>query len=813
MDFLRTLALRSYQQALAELAKLPALAAELTKTAGGKAALAEAILEDTPRSGLDVGPVWNERATIFSDDELNTPPPDAPRLDLHGALWAVATGLRRHTVESLTRRLKTGLDQLPEPVPVVELPAGQRVRRLLQEISSLDEYAGLAATTRDLMAAIRLPTAVAAIEELALGGCSGLGNRGPLDRLLLSELAHDDLTLATRIALNEAVYLQREPPALKPEHALVIVLDSGLRMWGVPRVVAASAAMALVAGHHSSGAVHAWRPAGRVLEPVDLLSKTGLDDHFAVLRPELDARDALPALARELQQSDEPDVVFITHPDALREEAFASALGRLPGQRSFVLTVDHDGRAALHTLPWGSPRPLAEGADRSRPAFRRPAARPPGRAAAARARGGARFAGLFPAPGLSAPTARHGPDRPHRHHAHRRPGGHDRSPADAVGPARRTCGAPAHGRLARGENLLAAGRCRRPDHRGQGPGRRRPDVGDHRASAGRRTDCHALHGTAGAARGVRRPGNPAGFPAAARGRPLARLRRDPGRNELSGRPQLEWRTLFHAQSRGAVRLVDGQAASVGTTCSPGRSTIAATSRWPSTAKASERGCCCATESILSPTGSGFMKTDFPVIHAVVVDQGNALLVTEAGKAQQHVVNLTRKTVRRSDQPRGVEAIERGQIQPPTCSMQSRFMGIHAAPGQPLRLRKAKGLWLEIHVAKDTLRLAEASGNREDLLSGMRPLAAVPATAPIGCTLKVAVWPGGSRAWIDSRGLLHLRSGDASVPQLTLTLNQGQMAAWSDDGTVCGPEFFTGRPETAGVAEAARILEAFCRQLC
>ena len=39
---------------------------------------------------------------------------------------------------------------------------------------------------------------------------SDISNRGPLDRLLLSESAHDDLTLAVRIALNEALYLRRE---------------------------------------------------------------------------------------------------------------------------------------------------------------------------------------------------------------------------------------------------------------------------------------------------------------------------------------------------------------------------------------------------------------------------------------------------------------------------------------------------------------------------------------------------------------------------------------------------------------------------
>jgi len=42
------------------------------------------------------------------------------------------------------------------------------------------------------MAAVRLPRRLAQREELAVGGISDITNRGPLDRLLLSELAHDD---------------------------------------------------------------------------------------------------------------------------------------------------------------------------------------------------------------------------------------------------------------------------------------------------------------------------------------------------------------------------------------------------------------------------------------------------------------------------------------------------------------------------------------------------------------------------------------------------------------------------------------------
>jgi hypothetical protein len=210
------------------------------------------------------------------------------------------------------------------------------------------------------MAAIRLPALVSEADEFALGGAAGLSSRGTLDRLLLSELAHDDVTLATRVALNEALYLHREPPVLKPERTLTLVIDSGLRMWGVPRVIAASAALALVATHRGTGAVATWRPEGDKLCPVDLFSRESLQAHLSLLRTELDTRRALPALATTLSHDEESDLVLITHRDALDDLSFQGLLATIKPGRGFLLLIDNRGFVQLHAMPWGSPRPLSE---------------------------------------------------------------------------------------------------------------------------------------------------------------------------------------------------------------------------------------------------------------------------------------------------------------------------------------------------------------------------------------------------------------------------------------------------------------------
>jgi hypothetical protein len=55
----------------------------------------------------------------------------------------------------------------------------------------------------------------------------------------------------------------------------------------------------------------------------------------------------------------------------------------------------------------------------------------------------------------------------------------------------------------------------------------------------------------------------------------------------------------------------------------------------------------------------------------------------------------------------------------------------------------------------------------------------------------APWVAGSRAYLDSRGLLHLKSSHAGIPELTLVLSDGVLGGWCANGGVFGPAYFTG----------------------
>jgi hypothetical protein len=77
----------------------------------------------------------------------------------------------------------------------------------------------------------------------------------------------------------------------------------------------------------------------------------------------------------------------------------------------------------------------------------------------------------------------------------------------------------------------------------------------------------------------------------------------------------------------------------------------------------------------------------------------------------------------------------------------------------------------------------------------------------GCTLRAAELTNGSKVFLDSRGLLHFKSSNPDVPEVSVVLADGEVAGWTSDGCVCGPSFFfDGDYASAPAGIFKRILE-------
>jgi len=346
---------------LQQLQKLASLPAELKTGLIARRFLAETVFEfaatarQTPADRIlaTLARPYGSHDPREPQDDLEEDGPAVAQRQVH----LVALGLRPHTAESLALRLRTSLEALPDPAALDLFPA-DRARSLIEQLSKDRDYAGLARAARELLAAIRLPRQLGQPVPPPFGGIADIAHHGTLDRLLLSELAHDDLTLSVRVALNEALYLRQEPPASPCSTTLVLLLDSGIRLWGMPRLFAAAVALAIVAHQSRQTQVRAWRAKDSRIVPIDLLSKRGLADHLSVLETLPHPGAALADWQATVTDLPDAQPILITHADVLQDPEFRACLAATGIDQGFIARVDTSGRFELHMLPLASRPPI-----------------------------------------------------------------------------------------------------------------------------------------------------------------------------------------------------------------------------------------------------------------------------------------------------------------------------------------------------------------------------------------------------------------------------------------------------------------------
>ena len=220
-----------------------------------------------------------------------------------------------------------------------------QARGLLNQLTDDRELGGVARLARQLIAAITLPRTLSEPDELQMGGVSDISNRGSFDKLLLSELANDDMTLSVRLALNEALYMRRESPPSPQTQTRCVLIDISLPLWGIPRLYATAAAMALHATSDKLVRINCFRSGRDTAEATVLTTREGLAEHLAALEPTEHPGASLESFLLAVESepaSAEP--VLITTSDVLAGDAFRQALGKYCLGDLWLIVVERDGR-------------------------------------------------------------------------------------------------------------------------------------------------------------------------------------------------------------------------------------------------------------------------------------------------------------------------------------------------------------------------------------------------------------------------------------------------------------------------------------
>ena len=263
------------------------------------------------------------------------------------------------TVHSLELRLRTSLTALPEPL-ALDLPtppanAEPPPTDLLAELAQEAPTAGLARLAQRLAALLHLPQHAEGAGSLPLGGVADVANRGTFDRLLLSELAQDDLSLTARLVHGEALYLRREePPAPQPPPRVVLV-DTTIQLWGEPRVFALAAALAVAHPARLVRAqprVAAYALGGAQAQPLDLFTKAGVTEALGYLDPALHCGAALNTLLHAPTAAP-TDYLLITEAETATHPDFGRHLAEAAPALRFLLTVARSGEVAFYEFRQG----------------------------------------------------------------------------------------------------------------------------------------------------------------------------------------------------------------------------------------------------------------------------------------------------------------------------------------------------------------------------------------------------------------------------------------------------------------------------
>jgi len=801
---------------------------ELRATTAARGELAGLVFEEcSPRTSPAVGAEAVRLLEQGLPEEVLVPGEiprhwdDAPTVFWY-ELRSLREGLNRLDADALAMRLKTGLDDVVRPAEI-ELTAAERARALIAQLQDDDELSGVGRLARNLMAAVTLPRAVSDREDLPLGGVSDIANRGPLDRLLLSELAHDDLTLAVRVATGEALYLRREQPPRTPPRERVLLLESGIRSWGVPRVFAASVALALTATTDAHTNVVSYRACGAGVVPVDLTTRQGLVDHLGALEPDPHPGAAVRPLLAILDGRETPhDLVLVTAEDILADRDFQRDLTACEPWPLHIATVRRDGRFELLLCGAHGRKTLRTATLDLNELFAVKKTKQISLVDHKRARDLPAILSMQPFPLRLPPHAvlpshswyvsgvgvfsvsrdrrlvlwtgrTHGP----------------RQLADNLPRGNLLWASPEYrgrvvqavvGNLHQGElHLLTInvveGRCettpleqRSDGLRGIGSGggslflisATRVDVVE--LASGRRVQTVALPQDMTWQRGrfFRGPSVGSwyalGFDGLSASHTLVLDER-----ELNGRKLL---TLFEKAG------VDG---AIGVT---GKGDLYFTATKET--KLVEHSLAAPVEVLaVSRSGDRLVLGGKPMTGEAHARYG---IDVPSGNAQRWYGDP-------------FTFVERFNEYGSRASLRNHFTHIGVSPEGWLTLTSGKRDILTFQGdAMGEIRLTRIAVEN----GSPRTVSFQPAPAPpgVGYTLKVAVWPDGSRAFLDSRGLLHLKSADRDIPETTLVLTGGPVAGWCSDGRLWGSAYYRepGQPGAHRQTALDTTINAFVRQL-
>ncbi len=247
------------------------------------------------------------------------------------------------TIQSIIDAMRDHIDEPELDDEVVEEETTVETDKdFIQQLIEEPKTFQVGSLIKRIWSGLRIPMRHLSPGEQPIGGISDMANKGDLHRMLLSEFANEDEVFMNRIANNEALYIQREIPPEENIFERVILVDTSLRNWGTPKVLAFASAIAVIRHPkaHSECKVFAMGQAGL---PISLDKTEDVIENLNQVSPVLEVSEALGKFFNEEHTEKDLEVFFITHQENLADEKIRKVIHENRGQLKFLITTSSDG--------------------------------------------------------------------------------------------------------------------------------------------------------------------------------------------------------------------------------------------------------------------------------------------------------------------------------------------------------------------------------------------------------------------------------------------------------------------------------------
>ncbi|MDQ0595518.1 hypothetical protein QFZ37_003887 [Chryseobacterium ginsenosidimutans] len=212
----------------------------------------------------------------------------------------------------------------------------------IQELIEEPKTFQIGSLIKRIWSGLKIPMRHLSPGEQPIGGISDMTNKGDFNRMLLSEFANEDEVFMNRVANNEALYIQREIPPEENIFERIILIDTSLKNWGTPKVLAFASAIAVIKHPkaHSECKIFAI---GQTNIPISLDKVDEVVENLNQVSPVLEVSTALNKFFQEEHKEKDLEVFFITNQENLENPNVQKVIHEKRNRLKFLVTTSANG--------------------------------------------------------------------------------------------------------------------------------------------------------------------------------------------------------------------------------------------------------------------------------------------------------------------------------------------------------------------------------------------------------------------------------------------------------------------------------------